>query len=349
MVGGIRSELFIRNSKLSSPYSIIMRQTRGLGLFSGGLDSMLAALVLRQQDIEVTGLVFVTPFFDAVQAEKSAAAIGLPLRIEDLTDRFLPLIFDPPHGFGRWMNPCIDCHLLMLRAAGQIMETEGYDFLFTGEVLGQRPFSQNKGSLNLIAKQSGYPDLLVRPLSARLLKETRPEREQLLDRQQLLNISGRGRKRQMELATRFGLTSYPAPAGGCLLADPKYAARLQDLLQHQPRFERRDLELLQWGRHFRLSSDIKLIVGRDQRDNLAIEPLVRPEDAVIKVQHYPGPLVLLPYSSPNADLRVAAEICVSYSNAPFGEEIAVAVTGRPGQQILISRRCRRDAFQGLLI
>ncbi len=188
-----------------------MKRARALGLFSGGLDSMLAAMVLRAQGIEVTGLVWVTPFFTAERAEESAAAIDLPILVEDLTDRYLHLLYEPPRGFGRWMNPCIDCHLLMLREAGKIMEQEGYDFLFTGEVVGQRPFSQNKGSLNYIARESGYGELLLRPLSARLLKTTRPEREGLVDRERLLNISGRGRKRQMELAAQFGITSYPGP------------------------------------------------------------------------------------------------------------------------------------------
>ncbi len=204
-----------------------MKRARALGLFSGGLDSILAALVLRAQNIEVTGLIWVTPFFTPERAQQSAAAINLSIQVEDFTDRYLHLLYEPPRGFGKWMNPCIDCHLLMLREAGKIMESEGFDFLFTGEVVGQRPFSQNKGSLNLIARESGYADLLLRPLSARLLKTTRPERQHLVDRDRLLNISGRGRKRQMELAVQFGISSYPAPAGGCLLTNPGYAARLQ--------------------------------------------------------------------------------------------------------------------------
>ena len=311
-----------------------MKRARALGLFSGGLDSMLAAMVLRAQGIEVTGLVWVTPFFTEVRAEESAATIGLPILVQDLTDRYLHLLYEPPRGFGKWMNPCIDCHLLMLREAGKIMEQEGYDFLFTGEVVGQRPLSQNKGSLNYITRESGYGDLLLRPLSARLLKTTRPEREGLVDRERLLNISGRGRKRQMELAAEFGITSYPAPAGGCLLTNPGYAARLRDLVQHRPQSEltRQDLELLKWGRHFRVDPTAKIIVGRDQRDNEALELLIRPGDVTLKAEIYPGPLVVIPQAQGDRGLTLALALCASYSDAPMGEMVAVRVEGWPGER-----------------
>ena len=312
---------------------------------------MLAALVLRAQDIEVTGLVWVTPFFTSERAAESAAAIDLPLIIEDLTDRYVHLLYDPPRGFGKWMNPCIDCHLLMLREAGKIMDREGYDFLFTGEVVGQRPFSQNKGSLNYIARESGYGEVLLRPLSARLLKTTRPEREGLVDRERLLNISGRGRKQQMELAARFGITSYPAPAGGCLLTTPGYSRRLRDLVQHRPQSElsRRELDLLKWGRHFRVDPATKIIVGRDQQDNEALELLIRPGDVTLKAELYPGPLVLLPRGAAEADLPVAATLCASYSSASLGEMVPVRVEGWPGVEIMPGRREPREKFQELLL
>ncbi len=312
---------------------------------------MLAAMVLRAQGIEVTGLVWVTPFFTSERAEESAQAIDLPIIIEDFTERYVHLLYEPPRGFGKWMNPCIDCHLLMLREAGRIMERDGYDFLFTGEVVGQRPFSQNKGSLNYIARESGYGDLLLRPLSAKLLKTTRPEREGLVDRERLLNFSGRGRKRQMELAAHYGITSYPAPAGGCLLTNPGYSSRLRDLVQHLPQAEltRRDLDLLKWGRHFRVSPTTKIIVGRDQRDNEALELLVRPGDVVLKAEIYPGPLVVIPRARTDTDLTLALALCASYSDAPAGEMVAVQVEGWPGEEIRLSRRESRERFQELLV
>ncbi len=327
------------------------RRIRALGLFSGGLDSMLAALVLRQQGIEVTGLVWVTPFFTATRAQASAAAIGLPILVEDLTDRYLHLLYNPPRGFGKWMNPCVDCHLLMLQEAGKIMTARGYDFLFTGEVVGQRPFSQNKGSLNLITRESGYGDVLIRPLSARLLKITKPEREGLVDRERLLNISGRGRKRQLELAAQYGITDYPAPAGGCLLTNPGYAARLRDLVSHLPQNEltRTDLELLKLGRQFRLGPNVKVHVGRDQRDNEAMEKLARPGDLLLKTIGYPGPLVLLPRAPADVDLTLPATLCASYSDAPLGAAVAVQVEGGPQPQRILGQRQAREAFQELLL
>jgi hypothetical protein len=239
----------------------------------------------------------------------------------------------------------------MLREAGKIMEVEGDDFLFTGEVVGQRPFSQNKGSLNYIARESGYGEVLLRPLSAKLLKTTQPEREGRVDRERLLNISGRGRKRQMELAEQFGITSYPAPAGGCLLTNPGFAARLRDLVQHRPQAEltRRDLDLLHWGRHFRINPAMKVIVGRDQRDNEALERLVRPEDVILKAELYPGPLVIIPQAPAEADLTLAAALCASYSDAPPGEMAAGLVEGRADEKIRMSRREPREIFQEFLL
>ncbi|MFZ5452205.1 MAG: tRNA 4-thiouridine(8) synthase ThiI [Thermodesulfobacteriota bacterium] len=302
---------------------------RGLGLFSGGLDSMLAAAVLRAQGLEVTGIFFTTPFFGPDRARQSAAHLQLPLIVADITDKFFPLIYDPPRGFGKGHNPCIDCHLLMLREAAALMETEGFDFLFTGEVLGQRPMSQNRGSLNLIARESGVAELLLRPLSAKLLTPTQPELLGWVDREKLLDLSGRGRKRQMALAVASGITNYPAPAGGCLLTDPGYAARLKETLRHQGEVSRRDLELLKWGRHFRLPRGSKAVVGRTQRDNEALEGLIEAGDLVLKVVGYPGPLVLVIGHPSTGDLQEAAGLAAAYSDAAIETQVAVAVQGGP--------------------
>jgi len=322
---------------------------QALGLFSGGLDSMLAAAVLRAQGIAVTLVCFVTPFFGAGRARESAAHLGLPLREVDLTDKFLPLIYDPPHGFGRSHNPCIDCHTLMLREAGALMAAAGFDFLFTGEVLGQRPMSQNRGSLNLIARESGFADLLLRPLSAKSLKATLPEVWGWVDRDRLLNLSGRGRKRQLALALEYGITRYPAPAGGCLLTDPGYAARLKELLRHVREASRQDLELLKYGRHFRLPGGAKVIVGRTQRDNESIQALRSPEHFLLQVDHYPGPLVLGWEGAGEADMEAAAGLSAAYSDAPQGAPVTVTPRNGGPDRVFHLITPNKDRFKPWLV
>jgi tRNA-uridine 2-sulfurtransferase len=325
------------------------RIIRALGLFSGGLDSMLAAAILRAQGLHVNLICFVTPFFGSGRARESAAHLGLPLREVDITDKYLPLIYDPPHGWGRGHNPCIDCHILMLREAGAIMAAEGFDLLFTGEVLGQRPMSQNRGSLNLIAKESGFADVLLRPLSAKLLKTTKPGALGWVDREKLLNLSGRGRKRQIALAKEFGITRYPAPAGGCLLTDPGYAARLKELLRHLHKASRRELELLKYGRHFRLPGGAKVVVGRTQRENEALMGLKTQKDFLVKVQNIPGPLVLISGNESNEDLEMGAMLAAAYSDASPGTPVQVIVTNGGHERVVQINTPTKDRFKALLV
>lgn len=324
---------------------------RALGLFSGGLDSMLAAAVLRAQGLEVTLICWVTPFYGAERARASAAHLGLPLRELDLTEKFLPLIYDPPHGWGKGHNPCIDCHILMLREAGALLEAEGFDLLFTGEVLGQRPMSQNRGSLNLIARESGFADVLLRPLSAKFLKTTRPELEGWVDREKLLNLSGRGRKRQIALAEEFGITRYPAPAGGCLLTDPGYAARLKELLHHLQEIPapRRELELLKYGRHFRLPGGAKAVVGRTQRENEVLADLKAPGDFLVKVEKIPGPLVLVCGVEAGEDLDLAAGLAAAYSDAASGTLVRARAANNCQERIFQITAPGKDHFKAWLV
>jgi len=326
---------------------------RALGLFSGGLDSMLAASLLRAQGLEVTLLCLVTPFYGAERARESAAHLGLPLRVMDLTEQFLPLLYDATHGWGRGHNPCIDCHTLMLREAGALMAAEGFDLVFTGEVLGQRPMSQNRGSLNLIARESGIAARLLRPLSAKLLKATEPELQGWVDRERLLNLSGRGRKPQIALAAAYGITRYPAPAGGCLLTDPGYAVRLKELLRTVRIASRADLELLKYGRHFRLPGGAKAVVGRIQRENEAISGLKSPGDFWLKVEKYPGPLVLLrgvgPGGESEADLLEAAGLAAAYSDAPRGATVTVTAGSDGPDRVFELAVPGKDRFKPWLV
>lgn len=330
--------------------------SKAIGLLSGGLDSMLAVCVLREQGVEVLAVAFTTPFFGAERAERAAAQLSVPLVVRDITVAHLEVVRSPRYGHGSGLNPCIDCHALMLAVAGRMMEERGFDFLFTGEVLGQRPMSQNKNSLRLVARLSGYEDLVLRPLSARLLPETRPEREGLVERERLLALSGRGRKPQMELARHYGLTDYPAPAGGCLLTDPIFSRRLKDLMAltgGAPPVRR--IELLKVGRHLRLTEHLRLVVGRNEADNKRLAAAFRPEegDRLFVAEGWPGPLALLPEAGAAPDeeaLGQAAAICLSYSDAPPGTSGAVKLTGPRGVVARLAATSRpRAQFQAIMI
>jgi tRNA U34 2-thiouridine synthase MnmA/TrmU len=216
------------------------------------------------------------------------------------------------------MNPCIDCHALMFNRAGRIMDAESGDFLFSGEVLGQRPKSQNRRAMDLVARLSGYADFILRPLSAKCLPETPVETAKLVDRTRLLDLSGRTRKPQMELAQKYGLTSYPSPAGGCLLTDPVFSRRLRELYDLNPALRDREVAFLKYGRHFRLPRGYKVIVGRNRIDNESLEQLVNSGDVVIKAANVPGPTVIIPdvNGAPPADvLETAAAMTLAYSDA----------------------------------
>ncbi|MCJ7663741.1 MAG: tRNA 4-thiouridine(8) synthase ThiI, partial [Desulfobacterales bacterium] len=273
----------------------------------------------------------------------------IPLQILDITETHLKMLRSPKHGYGGNMNPCIDCHCLMLQEAGRVMDSEGGDFLFTGEVLGQRPMSQNKGALRVVERESGYEGRVLRPLSAKLLAETIPEQEGKVDRSRLLAISGRSRKQQMELAKRYHITHYLTPAGGCLLTDPGFSRRLRDLFGHPDPVEIRDIELLKIGRHLRFSPAMKVIVGRNAQDNERILGLVAPADDLLKVEGHPGPLVIIPYGGSEDAIQKAASICVRYSDAPKAEEIAV-LCSRAGEEKRISvRSCPQSLPAELMI
>jgi tRNA-uridine 2-sulfurtransferase len=324
-------------------------KTKAISLFSGGLDSILAVKVVQDQDISVQGVTFETPFFNARKAKETARQIQLPLLVVDITDSHLAMLKAPRYGYGKNMNPCIDCHTLMLHTAGKIMEETGADFLFTGEVMGQRPMSQTRQSLHIVAKNSGYADYIIRPLSARLLTETRPEQEGKVNRQHLLAIQGRGRKVQMEMAKSYGVHYYPPPAGGCLLTDPMFSRRLKDLFSHDPEHDTRDIELLKYGRHFRSGESGKIIVGRNKSDNSALQELTGKGDTVLCMVQLAGPLVLIPGGGSEEVIEQAARLCVLYSDAPVDEEGTVNIT-RTGQSRLTTYApaSRSDAAEWII-
>jgi tRNA U34 2-thiouridine synthase MnmA/TrmU len=269
-----------------------MRKIKALLLFSGGLDSILATKVLMEQGIKVKGITFKSYFFDAEQAKKAAKKIKLPLKVIDFSREHLKIVKNPKHGYGKAINPCIDCHILMLKKAKEIMKKEKLSFVATGEVLGERPMSQNKRALGLIEKECGLKGYLLRPLSARLLETTIPERMGWVDREKLLDIFGRSRKRQIALAKKYKITKYPLPAGGCLLCDIEFSKRLRELLKIYPRCNGSDIELLKLGRHFWFDKT-KIVVGRNEEENKKIKKLKKKRDILIEMKNYPGPLTLV--------------------------------------------------------
>lgn len=297
-----------------------------LGLLSGGLDSMLAAELLKRLGVEVTGIIFTTPFFGSSRGEQAAKYIDIPYRVEEITVEHLAMVKAPKYGYGKNMNPCIDCHAMMFAKAGQLMEELGADFLFSGEVLGQRPMSQNSKALRSVEKLSGYDGLVLRPLSARLLPETEPEKSGLVNRESLMDIQGRSRKVQMELAEKWGIQEFPNPGGGCLLTDPGFSVRLKELLQHMPEAGATEVEKLKYGRHFRLPGASKVIVGRHKADNEALEPLAAVGDILLRHNSVPGPLTLLEGSATPEEVEKAASLTARYGKgADSGEPVEIRV------------------------
>ena len=322
------------------------KKARGLSLLSGGLDSQLAVCVLRAAGAEVEGVVFATPFFQPDSARKAAEALGVKLHVIDFTDDEIALIENPPHGFGGAMNPCIDCHAKMIARAGELMAQLGYDFVSTGEVMNQRPMSQNKQALGVVEKCSGLKGRLLRPLSAQLLEPTIPEQEGLIDRSKLLGFSGRRREPQMELARQFGLVDYPSPAGGCKLTEKGFGRRLKDLLDHEGLRERRLVELLNISRRFRLPDGTGVILGRDVRENQALKAALSPTDTLVAPVTVPGPTALIPVVHSPDDLeRTRRLVCAWSRYDQFPDDITVKVTtGAVSSEGTVSRPYSRDAF-----
>jgi tRNA-specific 2-thiouridylase len=265
---------------------------KAVALFSGGLDSILAVKLIQEQGIEVKGVNFKTPFFGLDEVLIVTKGLDMDLEIIDITKEILGILENPLHGFGKNMNPCIDCHALMFKKAGEYMTKIGASFILSGEVLGERPMSQNRNSLSLIERESGLEGRILRPLSALLLPETIPEKEGLVNKNKLLNISGRSRKRQMELAAKINLKDYPSPAGGCKLTEPEFSKRLRDLFS-QEKYSLEEIDLLKLGRHFRLNRDIKLVVGRNKEENERLKDFFQEGDFLFKAKNLKGPISLI--------------------------------------------------------
>jgi len=312
-------------------------------LFSGGLDSALAILLMLKQNIEVTALTFMTHFGCDLGDRSScggnpypaAEKFGFNVKLMHLGQKFVDIVEKPKYGRGKNMNVCVDCRILMLSEAKEFMELINADFVVTGEVMGQRPMSQVKDKLFLTVKESGLKGKLLRPLSAKLLPPTEMELSGMVDREQLEGISGRGRLRQMELAKEFGLQDYPSPASGCLLTDVGYSNRLRDLLAHTERLSFDDLNLLRVGRHFRLDAQTKLIIGRNENDNKLLDFHRKDYHYRLEAPDCGSPVTLLIGNPSEENLTKAASLTARYSSLKDTSLVPVTVTGKDFEKTLL--------------
>jgi tRNA U34 2-thiouridine synthase MnmA/TrmU len=324
---------------------------RAVALFSGGLDSTLSILVILKQNIEVKALNFITPFEHPFPLKKLlfiAEKFGFEIKLIDLSEKFIDIVKKPKFGYGKNMNPCIDCRILMLKEAKVFMDEIMADFIISGEVLGQRPMSQRKDILYCIDKEAGLKDYVLRPLSAKLLKVTVPEVKGIVNRDMLFDFRGRSRKPQMRLAKEFGLTEYPAPAGGCLLTEPNYAYRLKDLLTYNPDPNLEEIRLLRIGRHFRFSPSCKIIIGRDKDENEKIMSLLD-HGCLLKIEGYGSPTALVFGDITDEAIRVAASLCARYSDAKNLSEVEVSVIKEDERFVLKVTPANNEMIENLRI
>jgi tRNA-uridine 2-sulfurtransferase len=302
----------------------------GIVMFSGGLDSVCATHLLLLQGVKLRALHFVLPFYSGLGMQykpvrAAAERLGVSLQIVEEGEEYLAVVKNPKFGFGKNANPCVDCRIHRLIKAKKIMESEGASFIATGEVVGQRPMSQRMDCLHKIENHAGLKGLLMRPLSAKLLPPTIAEQNGLVDREKLLRISGRGRKEQLAYARQFGLV-HGAPAGGCSLTNEKTADRFSDLARYTPGFDLEDFALLAWGRHFRLSPSCKMVVGRDDADNIALEKIASANDHLFYLPNtMPGPLGILRGTAVQEFIPKAASLLARYTKHHSDKSCQVVV------------------------
>lgn len=317
-------------------------KVKALILLSGGLDSTLAAHLIRQQAVELVGLNFTSPFCLCKRGEGCsshgvgtvAAQLGIKLETIDKTKEMLECVKRPKYGYGSNMNPCIDCRVIMLKKAKEHMQKCGASFVITGEVLGQRPMSQRRQIFGLIEKASGLEGLILRPLCAKSLPQTLPEEKGWVDRGSLLSIVGRSRKEQMRLALHFGVNDYPCPAGGCLLTDPNFAKRIRDLLRYNPQFSLNDVLLLKLGRHLRISDECKLIVGRNEKENSSLLNLALNTDLIfLPPEEIAGPTALGRGKFREQDRSLASSIVSRYCDRVIDIKAKITIEERNAKKL----------------
>lgn len=309
---------------------------KAVALLSGGLDSTLAIKLMLDQGVEVHALNFLTVFCNctskgcAHQATKVAEEFGVPIKVMNITKEYMEVVKNPKYPRGRNMNPCIDCRIFTFKKAKEFMKEIGASFIITGEVTGQRPMSQRKQAILTIEKESGLEGLIVRPLSAKFFEPTLPEKSGIIDRDKLLDIDGRRRTRQIALAKDFGINDYPCPAGGCLLTDKCFSERLKDLLKYNAGYDISDLHLLKIGRHFKISDELRFLVGRDEQDNAKLVSFSKAGDYIFDILDIPSAVGLARGKVTESDIEKMASLLARYSDSN-GKSVNVSYRQLPDQ------------------
>ncbi|WBW98468.1 tRNA 4-thiouridine(8) synthase ThiI [Oceanirhabdus sp. W0125-5] len=324
--------------------------TRALAMVSGGLDSILAAKLIQEQGIEVIGICFKSYFFGEENAERMSKQIDMRLEVVDFSEEHFEMVKNPKHGHGKNMNPCIDCHAMMMTHAGRLLEKFDADFIITGEVLGQRPMSQNKGALSTVLKTSGVGEKILRPLCAKNLPETEMEKSGLVDREKLMDIKGRSRKIQMALAEKWNIKDYPSPAGGCKLTEPGYSNRLKDLVDNKENISERELELLKYARHYRIDESCKIICTRTADEAQIVRKLISSDDLVFLVRDFNGPLTIIIGENPSEkSIEAAAKITGRYSKGRDEESLIVKYRKGEEENIITVKPADDEFINGCIL
>lgn len=305
---------------------------KAIALFSGGLDSTLAMKLIIDQGIDVVAVNISTGFGSTKDRrehmESMCAQVGAEFKIIDIENEYLQdVLFSPKHGYGKNFNPCIDCHAKMFSVAKRIMQEEGASFLISGEVLGQRPMSQNKDALQTVLQDGDVEGLLLRPMSAKVLKETTPEEKGWVDREKLEGITGRSRDRQLELAKEIGLEDFESPGGGCLLTDENFGKKMFDYIAHENDFEVKDIPVMKFGRHLRLPGGAKLVVGRNKEENEYLQDIQNDKYYHLKTVGIPGPHGLLSKNASEEDKKLSTNIMLTYTKAKPEDNYSISYDG----------------------
>ncbi len=336
------------------------KEIKTLGLLSGGLDSTIAVKLMIQLGYDVTVLNFMSPFCNCTKKQDScksaahqlASELGLEIKTMFMGEEYIQMLRAPRFGYGQGLNPCLDCRIMMFSQAKIAMEEIGAKFIFTGEVLSQRPMSQMRNRLHQIENESGLKGLIVRPLSAALLEPTIPEKNGWIDRNEMLSISGRSRKPQIEIGREMGMKEEEfCSSGGCMLTDRHFSVRMKDLLSHTENTSVSDTKLLRVGRHFRISDTCKVVVGRDEGENEKLKRMASDDDSFLWVKDYRGPCVIVRGDYENGLTTLAGSIAVRYSDAPEGMEVDVELSkaGVEGKSVMRVRAISDADLEGMRV